>query len=70
MNEITGAMLKQLRKKNEMSLSEVEHKAQIISSSYLSQLENDKVSNPSYKIIMKLLDLYNVKVNIDLKSKL
>ncbi len=63
--EITGEKLKELRKKAKLTLVDVA-KTGIVSSSYLSQVENNLTISPSFTIMMKLLELYNVKVDITL----
>lgn len=55
-------ILKELRRKNKLTLREVETKTGI-SNSYLSQLENGLIKNPSIHIICELAKLYNVTVN-------
>lgn len=59
MNEKLGSFLKDLRKKKGASLRDIE-KATNISNAYLSQLENDRVKNPSPKILNNLAIYYGI----------
>ena len=54
-----GAYLKTLREKRELSLRDVERLANI-SSGHLSMVEQEKVREPSPRILHSLADLYNV----------
>lgn len=54
--------LKYWRHKSKLSLRQVE-KETGISNAYLSQLENGKISSPSFDYISRLLKLYNIKIN-------
>ena len=54
-----GSYLKEVRKKNELTLRDVEE-ATNISNAYLSQLENGKVTKPSPHILHSLATLYRV----------
>lgn len=55
--------LRSIRKYRGFRIREVEELTGI-SNSYLSQLENGKVTNPSFSMVIKLLKLYKVKLNI------
>ncbi|MHA1251870.1 MAG: helix-turn-helix domain-containing protein [Candidatus Helarchaeota archaeon] len=57
-----GENLKKIRKKLELSLRDVETETGI-SNAYLSQLENNKIKNPSPKILYKLAKFYKVSYN-------
>lgn len=57
-----GSYLKQARETASLTLRLVEKRAGI-SNSYLSQIENNKVKNPSPKLLFSLAELY--KVNYD-----
>lgn len=74
MNSI-GNTLKEVRKNLSFTLREVEELTGI-SNAYLSQLENDKIKNPSVNILSKLSSVYRVplkqlliKANIIEKDK-
>ena len=54
-----GQKLKEARLINEFSLREVEEITEI-SNAYISQLENDKIKNPSANILYKLANLYKI----------
>jgi len=54
-----GANLQEIRNLRKLSLREVEA-ATGISNAYLSQLENDKIKNPSPNFLYKLSVLYEV----------
>ncbi len=54
-----GSYLKQARENASLTLREVENEAGI-SNSYLSQIENNKIQNPSPKLLFSLAELYNV----------
>lgn len=69
MTTITGTQLKELRKKCGYTLEKV-HNLTTISSSYLSQIENESVINPSYRTIMTLLELYGAEIVITLPIKI
>ncbi|WP_108425042.1 helix-turn-helix domain-containing protein [Flagellimonas amoyensis] len=62
-----GKTLKSLRTLKELTLKDVEQKLGI-SNAYLSQLENDKVKQPSANTLYKLAKLYNVDLDILLYS--
>ena len=53
-----GEQLRMLRKAQHMSLREVESISGI-SNPYLSQLENDKIKQPSPRVLQKLAECYN-----------
>ncbi|MBF9255745.1 helix-turn-helix domain-containing protein [Pontibacter sp. 172403-2] len=57
-----GKTLKEAREQNSLKLRQVED-ATGISNAYLSQLENDKIKNPSANILYKLSSLYNLELN-------
>jgi len=59
MNKTLGASLKQVRKERGLTLRAVEEKTGI-SNAYLSQLENQKINDPSPRILHKLADCYGV----------
>jgi transcriptional regulator with XRE-family HTH domain len=59
MNDLLGCYLKNSRKGRGLTLRAVEEKTGI-SNAYLSQLENQKIANPSPQILHKLADCYNV----------
>ena len=54
-----GKQLKQYRELNKLTLRTVEEKTGI-SNAYLSQLENDKIANPSANTLYKLSLVYGV----------
>lgn len=56
-----GATLKDARKNVGLTLRQVEDMTEI-SNAYLSQLENDKIKNPSVNILSKLSSLYKVSL--------
>jgi len=58
MNSI-GTTLKEARKNIGLTLRKVEDMSGI-SNAYLSQLENDKIKNPSVNILSKLSSIYHV----------
>jgi len=62
MNEIKslGILLREAREVNKLSLRDVEDITKI-SNAYLSQLENDKIKNPSANFLYKLANLYGIK---------
>jgi len=59
MNKTLGSYLKQVRKEKGFTLRVVEEKTGI-SNAYLSQLENQKISNPSPRILHKLANCYKI----------
>ncbi len=59
MNNTLGPLLKQTRKERGLTLRAVEEKIGI-SNAYLSQLENQKISDPSPRILHKLADCYKI----------
>lgn len=76
MGKIFGEYLKQLREDRKMTLRDVEEKAHI-SNAYLSQVERGERSTPTMKILIKLAEVYGVKVSVlnnkaeeELKSKI
>lgn len=56
-----GKSLKESRKNVGLTLRQVEEMTGI-SNAYLSQLENDKIKNPSVNILSKLSSLYKVSL--------
>lgn len=56
-----GATLKDARKNVGLTLRQVEEMTDI-SNAYLSQLENEKIKNPSVHILSKLSSLYKVSL--------
>ena len=62
-----GITLKDARKNVGLTLRQVEEMTDI-SNAYLSQLENDKIKNPSVNILSKLSSLY--KVSLTLSARL
>jgi transcriptional regulator with XRE-family HTH domain len=56
-----GATLKDARKNVGLTLRQVEEMTDI-SNAYLSQLENEKIKNPSVNILSKLSSLYKVSL--------
>ncbi|PZP49405.1 MAG: XRE family transcriptional regulator [Pseudopedobacter saltans] len=56
-----GIVLKEARKNVVLTLRQVEEMTGI-SNAYLSQLENDKIKNPSVNILSKLSSLYKVSL--------
>lgn len=56
-----GATLKDARKNIGLTLRQVEEMTDI-SNAYLSQLENEKIKNPSVHILSKLSSLYKVSL--------
>jgi len=59
MNSTLGTLLKQTRKRRNLTLRDVQKETRI-SNAYLSQLENDKIANPSPNILHKLAKLYEI----------
>jgi len=59
MNKTLGSYLKQVRKERGLTLRAVEERTGI-SNAYLSQLENQKISDPSPRILHKLADCYKI----------
>ncbi len=57
-----GIKLKTTRKELSLTLRQVE-KSLTISNAYLSQLENDKIKNPSANVLYKLASLYCIPLN-------
>ena len=55
-----GTYLKQARENASLTLRKVEKQAGI-SNSYLSQIENNKIKNPSPKLLFSLAELYHVE---------
>lgn len=56
-----SANLVKLRKKNDMTLQRLSEKSGV-SIGYLSGLENETETNPSYKILKKLSTALNVEI--------
>lgn len=57
-----GKTLKETRELRTLTLREVE-KVTGISNAYLSQLENDKIKNPSASILYKLSSILKIELN-------
>lgn len=57
-----GTFLKAEREKNSLSLRAVEEKTGV-SNAYISQIENDKIKQPSPNILLKFSELYNISYN-------
>jgi len=55
-----GAILKEAREVSKFSLRDVEEVTKI-SNAYISQLENDKIKNPSANYLYKLANLYGIE---------
>lgn len=63
-DHMQGPIMKELRKEKGYTLRQVED-ATGISNSYLSQMENGKIVNPSNRVIMILLKFYNTGIGIE-----
>ncbi len=61
-----GSYLKQIRKKLNLTLRDVQAETGI-SNAYLSQLENSKSSNPSPNILHKLAEYYKISYEFLMK---
>ncbi len=61
--ETLGKTLKSTRENVSLTLRDVEV-ATGISNAYLSQLENDKIKNPSANILYKLANVYKIDLNV------
>lgn len=61
--ETLGKTLKSTRENVSFTLRDVEI-ATGISNAYLSQLENDKIKNPSANILYKLANVYKINLNV------
>lgn len=59
MNNSLGSFLKQTRKQRNLTLRDIEEKTGI-SNAYLSQLENDKILQPSPSVLNKLAEFYKI----------
>ena len=59
MSKKLGRYLREVRRRNGITLRAVEKKTGI-SNAYLSQLENSKISKPSPSILHKLADYYKI----------
>lgn len=57
---IEGLDFRKMRLNSGKSLREVEY-ATDISNPYLSQLENKKIKNPSFRVVMTLLKYYGIR---------
>ena len=66
MNKTLGQFLKALREGKGLTLRAVED-AKGISNAYLSQLESDKIKQPSPSVLHKLSDLYDASYAMLLK---
>lgn len=60
MNKTLGQVLKNQREIKDLSLRQVE-KLTNVSNAYLSQLENDKINNPSVGTLHKLASFYKIE---------
>jgi len=60
--ETLGKTLKSTRENVSLTLREVENSTGI-SNAYLSQLENDKIKNPSANILYKLASVYKISLD-------
>lgn len=58
-----GDRFKTIRIAKGLTLREVE-KDTTISNAYLSQLENDKINKPSYKVVKQLCEYYGIKTDL------
>lgn len=54
-----GRVLKKRREQLDLSLRDVEEKISV-SNAYLSQIENEKITQPAPKILLKLSDFYEL----------
>lgn len=61
-----GEFLKQCRKSKGLTLRQIEDYC--ISNPYLSQLENDKIKNPSIIIVYKLSKVYGFSIDIAVEN--
>ena len=52
-----------LRLKRQLTLRELEKKVKI-SNAYLSQLESGSIKNPSFNVIVKLLQFYGIEIEL------
>lgn len=57
-----GELLKKRRELMQLTLRDVEESAGV-SNAYLSQLENNKIKNPSASVLCKLAKMYNMSVD-------
>lgn len=64
-----GEKFKIIRESQGKTLRDVE-KDTTISNSYLSQLENDKIKHPSYRVIKILYKYYGIKIDIGTMGEL
>lgn len=63
-----GTVLRELREEKGLSLREVEARTKgEVSNSYLSQLENDQIGNPSLRVLQRLADAYQVSFEFVLR---
>jgi len=67
MTNSLGSTLREARELISLTLRQVEE-ATGISNAYLSQLENDKIKNPSANILYKLASVYRVDLNSLLRA--
>lgn len=58
-----GAFIKAARKAKGLTLREVENLTEV-SNAYLSQLETDKIKNPSPNMLFKLSELYEIPYEV------
>ncbi len=61
--EYIGKKFKTIREAHGKTLRDVE-KATGLSNAYLSQLENGKITHPSYKVVKLLSDHYGIKTDV------
>jgi len=61
--ETLGKTLKSTRENVSLTLRDVENSTGI-SNAYLSQLENDKIKNPSANILYKLASVYKISLDV------
>jgi transcriptional regulator with XRE-family HTH domain len=59
MSDMLGPCLKRSRKERGLTLRAVEEKTGV-SNAYLSQLENQRINNPSPQILNRLADCYDI----------
>ena len=65
--ETLGKTLKSTRENVSLTLRDVEISTGI-SNAYLSQLENDKIKNPSANILYKLANVYKINLDVLLRA--
>lgn len=62
MKTMLGQYLKKIRKEKRLTLRTVEHETGV-SNSYLSQVENGKIKQPSPTVLLKLSNFYDASYN-------